>query len=117
MPQLHEVFKRLEQNKKQRNEIKSVYRQELANSKTYQELLDKIKELRERKKKIEQDVKSELRGDLEKLSLMELDIKTDKEMLSDMALNQLVRGETIKVTDDYENEYEPIFSVRFRKIG
>jgi hypothetical protein len=47
---------------------------------------------------------------------MKADAETDQEMLSDLALNTLVKGETVQVTDEFENKYEPVFVVKFRRV-
>jgi len=31
-------------------------------------------------------------------------------------MTKLMKGETVEVKDEYDNTYEPIFSVRFKKI-
>ncbi len=36
-------------------------------------------------------------------------------MLSDVALTSIMKGDSIQVRDD-RTEYEPVFTVRFRKI-
>jgi hypothetical protein len=40
----------------------------------------------------------------------------DAELLADLALNQLVSGETVEIVDENDQKYEPIFSVRFKKV-
>jgi hypothetical protein len=46
---------------------------------------------------------------------MKIDLDSDMEMISDLALNQLMKGETVKVKDEYEVEYDPLFTVKFKK--
>jgi len=41
----------------------------------------------------------------------------DNQLLSDIAMSQVAKGEKIEISDEYETKYEPIFSVRFKKIG
>jgi hypothetical protein len=48
---------------------------------------------------------------------MKIDLESDLDTLSDIALTQLMKGETVKVKDENEIEYDPIFSVRFRKTA
>jgi len=38
-------------------------------------------------------------------------------LLTDLAINTLMSGETVKITDAENNEYEPKFSVSFRKTN
>ncbi len=37
-------------------------------------------------------------------------------LLSDIALNYVLNGEEIAITDQKENKYEPLFSVKFKRI-
>jgi len=117
MPQLQDVFSRIQKSRKDGREIRAAYREALSNSQVYQETVEKLEALKMKKKQLEQGIKDEFRNELTKLDLLKLDIKTDMEVLSDLAFNQLLKGERLEVTDEYENKYEPIFSVRFKKIG
>jgi len=116
MAKLQDIFSRIKDLKKEQKEIKTVYRDALSVSKQYQDVVEEIKGLREKKKKIEADIKSQFTSEFDKLDSISLDIKTDNELLSDAALNQLMKGETVQITDEYDNEYEPLFSVKFRKV-
>jgi hypothetical protein len=46
-----------------------------------------------------------------------LNIAGDNQLLSDLALNQLAKGEAIKIVDENKVEYEPVFTVRFKKTN
>jgi hypothetical protein len=116
MAQLQEIFDRIKESKKEQKEIKTIYRDALATSSEYEDIVEELKTLKERKKTIEGDIRSQFSSELDKLESIKLDIATDNEMLSDIALNQLVKGEKLALTDEYDNEYEPSFSVRFKKI-
>lgn len=115
MAQLQEVFDRIKQTKKEQREIKLIYRDALDSSQEYKEIVDELKTFKERKKQIEDDVRRQFSSELAKLDSLKLDIQTDNELLSDLAINQLVKGETVEVQDEAENKYEPVFSVRFKK--
>lgn len=117
MANLNEVFKRIQQTKKEQKDVKLVYRDALATNKPYQDIVDELKKLRDRKKQIENEIKAAFRAELDKLDALKLDLQTDNEVLSDLALTQLMKGETVKITDEYENEYVPQFTVRFKKVG
>ena len=32
-------------------------------------------------------------------------------------MTKLMKGESVSVSDEYENEYEPVFSVKFKKTN
>lgn len=114
---MQEIFNRIQETKKQQKQIKSMYRDALVNSAQYKEAESKYKALRIEKKKIEEAIKSDFRGELEKLDAMKTDLESDKILLSDLALNELAKGKMIEIVDESANKYEPVFSVKFRKIG
>lgn len=116
MAQLQEIFNRIKDSKKEQKDIKVIYRDALSTSSEYQNISEELKTLKERKKTIEADIRSQFSKELDKLEQIKLDIATDNELLSDIALTQLMKGETIALTDEYENEYEPSFSVKFKKV-
>lgn len=117
MAKIQEVFDRIEKVKKEQREIKKAYRDALDNSQEHQELTEKMKELRDKKKQIEEEMKQDFSAEFTRLEDLKIDLETDKEMMSDLAFNTLLKGEKIEVKDQYENEYEPIFNVKFKKIG
>lgn len=117
MSKLQEVFDRIQKTKKEQKVIKSAYRDALANSGRHQEVAEKIKALREEKNKIVQSVKEEFSSELDKLETIKTEIETDMMIMSDLAINELTKGNLIEISDEYSNKYEPLFSVKFKKIG
>jgi len=117
MSNLQEVFLRIRTNRQQQKKIKEAYRDALYNSPSYKEIVDDLNELKAKKKQIESDTKAQFSSEFTKLEDMKIDLDSDLEMISDLALNQLMKGETVKVKDEYEVEYDPIFSVKFKKTA
>ncbi|MBT4277927.1 hypothetical protein HOD96_04240 [Candidatus Falkowbacteria bacterium] len=115
MPKLQEIFTRIQKTKKEQRKIRVLYKEALQNSHEYYELTEKLKELKEKKKQIEENVKADFNTEFSRLEDLKLEAETDKEILSDLALNQLIKGEKVEVIDQEENQYEPLFSVRFKK--
>jgi hypothetical protein len=67
---------------------------------------------------MEEQVKKELGEQYDKLESLKNDINLDKEMLADIAISTLMKGEGIgEIQDEFGNVYEPIFSVKFKKTG
>ena len=64
---------------------------------------------------LEDQAKADMGSEWEKLDLIKLHIREDKEMLTDIALSTMMKGETVKVKDKSNNDYDPVFSVRFQK--
>ncbi len=113
---IQDIFNRIQEKRKETRSLKLLYKDAIEASGEYRELLDKLEQLKARKKQLEGEAWAEI-GSKDKFELMKLDMKQDKEMLSDLALSTLMRGETVKVTDPDNNEYEPLFSVRFKKAN
>ncbi|MFA5937242.1 MAG: hypothetical protein WC822_05215 [Candidatus Paceibacterota bacterium] len=115
MQDIQEIFNRMREIKKKQKDIRSAYKEALDGLQEYQEINEKMKTLRERKKQIEQSTKQSYAGEFTKLEDFKVDLESDATMLSDMALSKFVKGETVQVTDEYNNTYEPQFTVKFRK--
>lgn len=115
MQSIQEIFQRIQEAKKKQKDLRQSYTDALKTSLEYQELLDKTKTLRERKKQIEATIKEQFAGELTKLEDMKIDIASDAEMIGDLALSMMMKGETIEVKDQYDNTYEPVFRVTFKK--
>jgi len=115
MQDIQEIFNRIQENKKKQKEIRSTYKEALASSQEYVDLCAKIKNLREHKKQIENSTKQNFSSEFNQMEDFDIDIESDTTLLSDAALTKLMKGETVTVTDEYNNEYEPAFSVKFKK--
>lgn len=116
MSKLQEIFNKLKITKKEQKKLKRLYKDSLDNSQEYKEIANELKTLKERKKQIEESVKEDYKAEFAKLDSLQLDIQSDTEMMSDLALNQLVKGEVIEIKDEHDNNYEPQFKVSFKKI-
>lgn len=95
--------------------MRKMYRDELSSHSEYQEILEKLDALKARKKAIESEIKEDAQAEFRKLDAYKMHLKNDQEMLSDLALNKLVTGETLELTDEDNNRYEPMFTVKFKK--
>lgn len=115
MSNLQEVFLRIRKNKDEQKKLKESYRDALHNFPAYKEITEELNELKTKKKQIESDVRSQFSSELTKLEDMKIDLDSDLEMISDLALTQLMKGEMVKVKDEYDVEYDPFFSVKFKK--
>lgn len=115
MSNVQEVFNRIKDTKRKAKEIKRMYKDSLEASFEYREVLEKLEALKARKKQLETQIKEESAGEFAKLDAYKMHIKNDNELLSDIALNTLMAGETVQVKDENDEEYEPVFTVRFKK--
>lgn len=115
MQNIQEIFDRIQRHKKEQKELKAAYKDALNASAEYKKIVEDVKELREKKRKMEFSIKEDFSSEFTKLDALAVDIASDMEMLNDLAISQLMRGEPVSVTDAYQNSYDPIFSVRFKK--
>lgn len=116
MSKIQDIFNKIQKNKKKQSDIRKMYKDALLASQEYVEITEKISKLKEKKKQIEDSVKNDFSAEFDKMESLKIDIDSDNLMISDLALNQMTKGEMIEVKDENENEYEPIFNVKFKKI-
>lgn len=111
MKNIQEVFTDLQKKKAELKEIQKNIRDTLASTPEHEEIKAQLQKLRERKKVIESSTVESLAPGLDALKL---DVRQFGEMLSDIAMINLMKGETVSI--DYENaKYEPVISVKFKK--
>ncbi|WKZ29200.1 MAG: hypothetical protein QY323_00555 [Patescibacteria group bacterium] len=115
MPSLEEVHGRLRVKAREKSELQKAFKDELANNPRYQQIAEQLKVLKEEKKSIENQVWAASSADAQKLDLLALDIKSDREMLSELALNMYVKGETVQIVDEFQARWVPKFAVTFKK--
>ena len=112
---IQSIFNRIQESKKKQKDIKAMFKDALDGNGEYQEIQDKLKTIRENKKRIETSIKEGFSSEMQKLDDLKIDIESDTEMLNDMALTKMMKGETFELSDEYKNNYEPVFSVKFKK--
>jgi uncharacterized membrane protein len=115
MKDLQEVFNDLQLAKKESKEIRKEYRDSLSQNTGYQEIVEKMTEMRELKKKLELAVQRDMGTRWEKLEDLKSEIKAMQEMISDISVTNLVDGKSVEVRDEYDSLYEPIYTVSFKK--
>lgn len=115
MKSVQDIFNRLQEKKDQVKVVRRKYKEELAASSEYQRIIEDAQKLREKKKKYENAIREQSGAAFSKLDELSLAIRQDAQMLSDVAFTSIMKGERVEVKDDH-SEYEPVFTVRFRRI-
>lgn len=115
MQNIQESFDRINQLKKEHKNAKNAYKDALENSENHRKISEELKSLREKKKQIETVIKKDLGDMYQKIEDIDLELKSQKEMIGDIAISSLMKGETVEVKDEYGNFYEPVWSVKFKK--
>ena len=117
MQNIQDVFSKIREMKKEQKDIKDMYKDALVQADKYEEIVEEIKKLREQKKEIEARIQGELGRSWEKLEDLKLEVDSQKEMLNDIAISTLMKGETVMVKDEFDNAYEPVWKVNFKKTN
>lgn len=115
MQHLQDVFNELQTAKNEIKSINELYKNALSNNSEYQAIKENLEELKNKKKQIEEDIQAQMGSQYAKLEELKRDIKNNKEMMSDIAISQLMEGKTVEVKDELNNLYEPKFSVSFKR--
>jgi hypothetical protein len=117
MQNIQEVFNKIREMKKEQKDLRDMYKDALVQADKYEEIVEEIKVLREKKKEIETRIQGQLGRSYEKLEDLKLEVETYKEMMNDIAISTLMNGETVAVKDEFNNAYEPIWKVNFKKTN
>lgn len=115
MKDIEEVFGRIKKTKKDQKEIRAMYKDALANNQEYQRIKEKLEKLRNEKKAIEEVTQEQMGRDWNDYETMKEDLKYDNELLSSLAVEYLMNGKPLALKDN-EVDYEPIISVRFKRL-
>jgi predicted nucleic acid-binding Zn-ribbon protein len=116
MQDIGAVFNRIQENKKKLKDIRSAYTDALQSSQQYVDLKEEMGVMREKLKSLEATIKDGFSGEFTQMDDLKIDVASDMELLTDIAMTQLMKGQTVAVTDEYDNEYEPLFKVNFKKV-
>ena len=117
MPELKDVLQRIRVTKQEKRKLAASFRDVLAQSKSYQAILDQMKEIKVKKLRLETEMRQEFVREMEKVNKLSESLKTDAQLLSDMALTKFMKGESIEVVDENDVKYEPVFKVTFKKTN
>lgn len=117
MRDIQEVYNELQENKKAQKGIRKEYKDALVNANEYEETVTKVKELREKKKQIETMTQSRLGARWDEYEKLKAKAEELNQMVTDIAMTTLMDGETVELKDEFNNAYEPVYKITFRKIG
>ncbi|HCU01451.1 TPA: hypothetical protein DIC62_01470 [Candidatus Nomurabacteria bacterium] len=114
MKKIQTLFGEITEITKTNKETIRTYKQRLKDHIDYDCHKNKAAEFRDKMRRIEESIADELGLEM---SLVRNEISMRKEMMSDIAISQLMdEGKIELVTDEYENTYEPVIKVSFKKV-
>lgn len=117
MADIQSVFDRIKGKKQKRKDLQALYKEALGNSKTYQEILEDMERLKDKKLRVETAIRTEFVNEFAQLDRLKEDLSAEEQLLNDMVLSEFMKGQTIELTDEYNNKYEPTFKVAFKKAN
>jgi hypothetical protein len=117
MQDMQEVFDKIQELKLARKEIGREYRNALAQTDRYGELKEEIKTLRDKKKSMESAVQAEMGSRFEQFEKANREIESSQQLLTDIAMTNLMEGKSISLKDKNNAEYEPSYKITFKKIN
>jgi predicted nuclease with TOPRIM domain len=112
---LQELHNELRQKKEERKKLKESIKDELKHHARYGEVVDEMTTLKAEKKSIETQVRESVPQDARRLADLDAEIKADEELMSDLAMNLILKNESVELRDEYENRYVPLMKVVFKK--
>lgn len=116
MRDIQEVYNELQENKKSQKEIRREYKDALVNANEYEETIEELKKLKEKKKQIENLTQAKLGArwdEYEKLKAKQAELD---QMVTDIAMSTLMEGKTVAIKDEFDNAYEPVYKITFKKV-
>ena len=114
---IQDLFNQIKEKKEELKGLKATCKEMLEASEEYQETMQKMKALRAKKQRVITAVNEQCSSEISKMMDLSIDIAGDQEMLTDIAITKYTKGESIELKDQYDNIYEPIFSVKFKKAN
>lgn len=115
MQDIQAIFNDLQKVKDEQKRIRRDYADMCKNDQGYQQIKDSYEEARRKKKDAETHIKTMMGGTYERLEELKTERAAMEEMLSDIAITQMMKGESVTIADADHNEYEPVYKVTFRR--
>ncbi len=112
---IKELHNEILASEKKKKEIMTVIKEAYQKSKEFEELMEQMKTFRARKKQIEEGIRKEYSAEFNSLDDLKTDIKDSKMVLSDLIWNELIKNNSVEVTDQYDNKLVPQVIVTLKK--
>ncbi len=117
MRDIQGIFDEIQDHKHTRREIGKEYRDTLIQAEGYDELKEEMKKLKEKKRLIETEAKASMGSRWDEFEKAKREIESLEEMMSDIALTSLMKGENINLRDKNDIKYEPTYKVYYKKVN
>jgi hypothetical protein len=114
---IKEIYQRIQENKSKLKELKTSAKDVLSNDFSYSKMKAELDEKRKEVKILEKQLITSNMVNYDQMENFRIDIKTDEELLKDIALSLLMKNEQVELVDKYDNKYIPELKVAFKRIN
>lgn len=114
MQNAQEVYTRILKTKKSIKEIKSELTGYYKEDSGYKQIEEKMRLYRQNKKQITTQINQQYPKLVTALDDLKIDLASDKELLNDIIMTKMMKGEDIKLENEYQQTMFPIFSVTLK---
>lgn len=113
---LKEINDKIKVAKSRRRVLREAMKDGLTASKSYQEALEDLARAKEKVSRIKAAIMNDFQRDVEEIARINCDIGANQELLSDLAISELMKGETVEIDEPGEDtKLEPVYKVAFKK--
>lgn len=116
MQDIQEVYNRIQEKKKERKRIKQMLKDGLDASTPYREKKDEMEKIKAKKKELENGIFASYQTETRELEALDEELKAEQQVMDDIALTLYMKGESIIFKNENDEEYEPLFKVKYKKI-
>lgn len=116
MQDIQEVYNRIQEKKKERKRLKRMLKEGLEASTPYREAKDKLDEIKAKAKEVENGVLASYQTEKRDVEALDEELKSEQQVMDDIALTLYMKGESIVFKNENDEEYEPTFKVKYKKI-
>lgn len=110
-----QVFLALEEKKKRLKDLKKQFADECKAVPGWDEATEEKSMINARIKQLRMVAKDNNTDLAVQMDDLKIDIDSDKELLNDILMTKMMKGESIEIVDKYENAYEPQLAFSFKK--
>ncbi len=116
MQDIQEVYNRIQEKKKERKRLKQMLKDGLEASTPYREIKDEMDKIKAKKKEVENGVLASYEHEKRDVEALDEELKSEQQVMDDIALTMYMKGESIVSKNENDEEYEPTFKVKYKKI-
>lgn len=116
MQDIQEVYNRIQEKKKERKRLKKMLKDGLEASTPFREIKDEMDTIKAKRKEIESGVLASYQHEKQDLEALDSELKDEQQVMDDIALTMYMKGESIIFKNENDEEYEPTFKVKYKKI-